>query len=101
MDEKFITRWNVPHAVGVIDEKHIPMKPKESGSDYYNYKDLFSLVLLELINAEYRFLWVNVGSSGQIFKRSDLSEIEDGTLGLSPTEPLGEGGPNFALFLAG
>ena len=68
-------------------------KPKKSGSDYNNYKGFFFLVLLALDDAEYRFLWVNVGSSGsssdaQIFNRSDLREkIEDGTLRLP--EPLG------------
>ena len=108
MEEKFRTRWNVSHAVGAIDGKHITMKKrKKSGSDYYNYKGFFSLVLLALVNSEYRFLCVNAGSNGsssdaQIFNRSDLREkIEDGTLGLPPPEPLGEGGPNLHYFLLG
>ena len=87
---------------------HITMKkPKKSGSDYYNYKGFFSLVLLALVKTEYRFFWVNVGSSGsssdaQIFNKSDLREkIVDGTLGLPAPEPLGEGGPNLHYFFLG
>ena len=47
----------------------------------------FSLVLLALVDAEFGFLWVDVGSSeslsdAQIFNHSKLKEkIEDGTLG--------------------
>ena len=97
MEEKFRTRWNVPHAVGKIDSKHIAMKkPKKSGSDYYNYKGFFSPVLLSLVDAEYRFLWVDVWSNGsssdaQIFNRSDLKE-KDGTMGLCHLNQWGEEG---------
>ena len=55
----------------------------------------------------YRFLWVVVGLSGsssdaQIFNWSKLrKKIEDGTFGLPPAEPLGEGGPNLHYFLLG
>ena len=96
-----------PHPVGALDGKHIAMKkPKKSGSEYYNHKGFFSLVLLALVDTEYKFFWVNVGSSGslsdaQIFNQSKLREkIKDGILGLLPTEPLGEVGPdlNYLLF---
>ena len=106
--EKFKTRWNVPNAVGAIDRKHIAMKKsKKSSSDCYNYKGFFSLVLLALVDTDYRFLWVNVGSSGsssdaQIFNRSNFREnIEDGSLELPAPEPLGEGGPDLHYFLLG
>ena len=77
--------------------KHITMKPKKSGSEYYNYKDFFSLVLLALVDAECRLLLVDVGSNGcssdaQNFKQTKLREmIKDGTLGLLPPESLVEG----------
>ena len=52
IEERFRNRWNVPHAVGALDRKHIAIK---------NY---FSLVLLALVDADYKFLWVNAGASG-------------------------------------
>ena len=76
IEEKLRNRWFVPRAVDALDGKHIAMKkPKTSGSEYFNYKGCFSLVLLALVNTEYKFLWVNVGSSGpssdaQIFNHS-------------------------------
>ena len=106
--ERFRNRWNVPHAVGALDGKHIAIKkPKKSGSEYFNYKGYFSLVLLALVDADYKFLWVNVGASGsssdaQIFNRCKMKrKIENGTLGLPPPEPLGPGGPDLHYFLLG
>ena len=80
IEEKFRNRWNVPHAVGGLDGKHIGIrKPWNTGSECFNYKGYFSLVLLALVDAEYKFLWVNTrvsGSSydGQIFNRSKLKK---------------------------
>ena len=51
VEEKFRSRWHVPYTVGEIEGKHIAMKkPKKSDSDFYNYKDFFSLVLLTLVD---------------------------------------------------
>ena len=76
------------------------------GSDYYNYKGFFSLVLA-LVDAEYRFLWIECGSSGscsdaQIFNRSNLTEkINYSSFGLLAPQPLWEGGPDLHYFLLG
>ena len=108
IEERFRHRWNVPHAVGALDGKHIAIKkPKKSGSECFNYKGYFSVVLLALVNAEHKSLWVNVRSSGsssdaQIFNCSKLKRrIENGTLGIPPPEPLGPGGPDVHYFLLG
>ena len=108
IEERFRNRWNAPHAVGALDGKHVTIKkPKKSGSEYFNYKSYFSLLPLALVDADYKFMWVNVGVSGsssdaQIFNSSKLKRrIENGRLGLPPPAPLGPGGPDLHYFLLG
>ena len=86
--EQFERRWNVPHAVGALDGKHIAIrKPNDSGSLYRNYKGFSSVDLMGLVNADYKFIWIdNVGfghmSDFQIFNDSELKEcILNGTIG--------------------
>ena len=40
--------------------------PIGSGSTYFNYKSSFSIVLMTLVDADYKFLWVDVGCNGRI-----------------------------------
>ena len=78
-----------------MDGKHILIRPPpNTGSYYYNYKHTFSIVLLAVVDANYKFLYVDVGcngrvSDGGVFKNSNLSAaLEHNTLDIPSPEPL-------------
>ena len=86
--QDFERRWNIPHALGALDGKHVAIRcPPNSGSEFYNYKGFYSIVLMALVDAQYRFIWVDLGGNGhmsdaQIFNASELKEcIEDDSIG--------------------
>ena len=95
ISKEFECRWNIPHACGALDGKHIACRrPRSSGSLYFNYKGFFSIVLTGLVDAYYKFLWIDVGGYGhmsdaQIFNASELKEcLEDNSIGFPAPEPL-------------
>jgi hypothetical protein len=80
-----------------MDGKHVVFeKPGGSGSKFVNYKKKFSIVLLALIDADYKFIVVDVGVHGRtidaaIFFRSSLGKmLSEGKLNI----PLPKGLPN-------
>ena len=53
------------HALGAIDGKHVSIKcPYNVNYLYYNCKGLYSIILLALVDADYKILWVDVGQNG-------------------------------------
>ncbi|XP_046408436.1 putative nuclease HARBI1 [Ischnura elegans] len=78
--EGFSGLWNFPNCLGALDGKHIEFRPPRSmGSYYYNYKGGNSIVLLALVDAQYKFLFADVGCNGRIsdggvYRDSVLSE---------------------------
>jgi len=91
----FWKRWNFPHTLGAIDGKHIACKcPPASGSTYFNYKKYYSVVLLALVDSNYKFIWADLGARGaasdaQIWNASDLQDsIQKEEMPLPQPSPL-------------
>ena len=62
--------------------------PKNGGLLYYSYKGFHSIVLMALVDADYKIIWVDIGANGSayaaaIFNHSEMKEaaIENGTIG--------------------
>lgn len=95
VEEKYWQIWNYPNCIGALDGKHCVFeKPPKTGSMYFNYKKEFSIVLLALVDADYKFISVDIGaygrnSDGGVFKSSSLGQaLANGSLNIPPPKPL-------------
>ncbi|XP_055499364.1 putative nuclease HARBI1 [Leucoraja erinacea] len=97
----FENSWNFAHTCGALDGKHVAICcPPRGGSNDFNYKKFHSIVLLAVVDHNYNFLYVDVGTpgsagDGRIWKETWLGKkMEGGTAGMPDPEPLpGEDSP--------
>jgi hypothetical protein len=95
ISKEFETKWNFPNCIGALDGKHVEITPPvNSGSDYYNYKNTFSVVLLAMVDANYKFIYVDIGTNGRIsdggvYGKSSLAEaLHNNSLNIPTDRPL-------------
>ena len=68
--------WHFPNCFAAVYGKHVGIIcPKHSGSEFYNYKGLYSIVLLASVDSDYRFLIAEVScqdriSDGGVYRNS-------------------------------
>lgn len=95
--EKFEDIWQFPHCLGAIDGKHIRIIPPQgSGSFYFNYKKTHSIVLLAIANANYEFIYCDVGTNGRVsdggvINNTDFyDKLVNNTLNIPMKDPRGD-----------
>ena len=88
-------KWDYPLCIGAVDGKHIAIhQPPGSGSEFFNYKHFFSVLLLAVADANYKFIYVDVGAAGRsgdagVFNRTPLKNaMAQNLLDLPPPECL-------------
>lgn len=87
----FWEKWNFPNCLGALN---VIQAPPLSSSQYFNYKKTFSIVLLALVDADYRFRCIQVGdfgrtSDGGVYAGSGLGRgMENNTLHVPPKTSL-------------
>lgn len=79
--------WQLPCCWAAIDGCHISIKCPPGGlqysKEYHNFKNIYSVVLMGLVDSNYRFIWGSCGFPGNshdaiIFQSTELwTNIKD------------------------
>ena len=88
-------KWHFPNAYEAINGKHIALfHTRDIASEFYNYKGFYSLVLMAIVDYNYKFMYVDVGcqsrvSGGGVFCNTSFCKaLENGQLNLPDPAPL-------------
>jgi len=77
VSKQYQALWSFPHTLGAIDGKHVVLQcPRNSASEYFNYKNAFSIVLFALVDVNYNFMFVDAGCQGRISDRRVFTNTE-------------------------
>lgn len=79
ISKDFLQLWSLPNCIGAIDGKHVIMQaPCNTGSLYFSYKKSFSIILLAVCDAQYNFMYVDIGAYGS---QSDGGVLNNSSFG--------------------
>jgi hypothetical protein len=66
VSDGFSSKWNFHNTIGALDGKHVAIRcPANGGSLFFNYKGFHSIILMALVDADYKFLYVDLGANGR------------------------------------
>ncbi|KAK4325125.1 hypothetical protein Pmani_004279 [Petrolisthes manimaculis] len=88
----YFAEWNYPLCLEALYGKRILIcKSPNSGSEYFDYKGHFSLIMMALVDSSYKFMYIDVGaigrsSDGGVWDKCTLKEGIDANL-LNIPEP--------------
>ncbi|XP_050296651.1 uncharacterized protein LOC126736368 [Anthonomus grandis grandis] len=84
-----------PNCIGAVDGKHVRVnKFSGSGSMNLNYKGYFSIVLMAVVDSDYRFTFIDVGAYGKdcdssVFQETNFWKfLQRGELNIPEPRPL-------------
>lgn len=92
-------KWQLPNFLGSIDGKHVAIvKPHNAGSDYFNFKRFHSIILMACVDANLKFITIDVGVKGaegdaSLFNKTQIGQTirsNDQALNLPPDAPIGQ-----------
>lgn len=71
--------WQFPYAWAAIDGCQLPLKCPAGGAElrkeYHNFKNFYSIVLMAIVDAKYRFIWAGFPGNSHdsiIFQSTNL-----------------------------
>ncbi|KAL4131721.1 hypothetical protein QTP88_008995 [Uroleucon formosanum] len=91
----FFEKWQFPNCIGSVDGKHVTIKcPNNSRSRNFCYLKTFSVVLMAIVDPDYKFICIDVAgygrnSDGGILEESIMGKrLEAGMLNVPEDKPL-------------
>jgi hypothetical protein len=65
-NEGLLCDMELPNCCVSMDGKHVITRcPPKSGSDCFNYKKDFRIILFAIVDSNYNFLYIDVGANGR------------------------------------